>query len=57
MHLRYLFNIYYIQDRKPYDWSSLVDKAIEDEDLHPLDISIELFCDSHVLLSELHHMR
>ena len=50
MHLRSLFDIYDIQDGKPFDWSSLFEKAIKVEDLHPLVVSIALLLDSHVVL-------
>ena len=49
MHLRSLFDIYDIQDSKPFDWSSLLDKAIKDEDLFSLVVSIGLLLDSHVV--------
>lgn len=50
MHLRSLFDIYdIIQDSKPFDWSSLLDKAIKDEDLFSLVVSIGLLLDSHVV--------
>ena len=49
IHLRSLFDIYDIQDSRPFNWSSLLDKAIKDEDLLPLVLSIGLLIDSHVV--------
>ncbi len=49
MHLLSLFDACDIQqDAKSYDWSSLCNKAIKDEDLRPLVLSIGLL-DNHVV--------
>jgi hypothetical protein len=45
-----LFNIYHIQDGEPCNWSSLLDKAIDQQDLCPLVTSITLLIDKHTFL-------
>jgi hypothetical protein len=50
MSIVFMFNIYHIQDGEPYNWSSLLDKAIEQQDLRPLFTSIALLVDKHTLL-------
>jgi hypothetical protein len=49
MHLHSLFDICDIQDGKPCDWSSLFNKTIKGEDLHPLVLFVRLLLDSHAV--------
>ena len=50
MHLLSLFDACDIQqDAKSYDWSSLCNKAIKDEDLRPLVLSVGLLLGNHVV--------
>jgi hypothetical protein len=50
MHLRSLFDTCDVQqDAKPCGWSGVINKAIKDEDLRPLVVSVGLLLDSHAV--------